>query len=398
MDNVTHSLFGYALGRVGADRFGGSEPECRAMVWSSVAASNVPDLDVVVNLVAADPKLAYLVHHRGHTHTLLLAFPLGVVVALLCARIAGVGGPGRRRVLALGGLAGMFHIAFDALNNYGVHPFFPLDNGWYYGDAVFIVEPLLLAVMLPLLALRGRGRTARAIGGGLSVMLLALLWGQWPLPLPWAVKLPVTLLLATAFAVQSRSAGRAEPGLLGVASVIGLFVVLSVRADAQVRAHLARSAGDERVLDVVTSPFPGSPLCWSAIAVTHDDQKRYRARFGYLSLAPGLVGTSDCMMPRDEVTAPLQPARLPATGGLLWTGRFEAAVGELRQLSQQHCDARAMLGFVRAAFWRSDSSGVVFGDLRYDFEPGLGFAERRLDGRCSDWLPSWDPPLGELLR
>jgi len=35
------------------------------------------------------------------------------------------------------------HIAFDAFNNYGVHPFAPFEDRWFYGDAVFIIDPWL---------------------------------------------------------------------------------------------------------------------------------------------------------------------------------------------------------------------------------------------------------------
>ena len=165
MDNVTHSLFGYALGRA-LVRPNASRERERAGIYSAVIASNLPDTDFVVRFFAADPQLAYLLHHRGHTHTLLLAIPLGLLTGLLCARACSVRDPRERREVALiGALAGLLHIAFDALNNYGVHPFWPLDNRWYYGDAVFIIEPLLLAAMIPLLAIaRAHARRAACSG------------------------------------------------------------------------------------------------------------------------------------------------------------------------------------------------------------------------------------------
>ena len=35
------------------------------------------------------------------------------------------------------------HLVLDSWNSYGVHPFYPFDMRWYYGDAMFIVEPWL---------------------------------------------------------------------------------------------------------------------------------------------------------------------------------------------------------------------------------------------------------------
>jgi len=36
-------------------------------------------------------------------------------------------------------------------SSYGVHPFWPANNDWFYGDAVFLVEPLLRVTATPLL-------------------------------------------------------------------------------------------------------------------------------------------------------------------------------------------------------------------------------------------------------
>ena len=39
------------------------------------------------------------------------------------------------------------HIVADAWNSYGVHPFWPFDNHWYYGDAINIYEPWLWVIL-----------------------------------------------------------------------------------------------------------------------------------------------------------------------------------------------------------------------------------------------------------
>ena len=69
----------------------------------------------------------------------------------------------------------LLHIGMDFTNNYGVHPFWPLSNRWFYGDAVFIAEPLLWAACAPL-AFTFRTTLARlivaailAIGVGLAL-------------------------------------------------------------------------------------------------------------------------------------------------------------------------------------------------------------------------------------
>lgn len=39
----------------------------------------------------------------------------------------------------------------DSLNSYGVHPYWPVRNRWFCGDAVYIVEPLYWAATASLL-------------------------------------------------------------------------------------------------------------------------------------------------------------------------------------------------------------------------------------------------------
>ncbi|HEY2734061.1 MAG TPA: metal-dependent hydrolase, partial [Polyangiales bacterium] len=162
---MTHSLFGYALARAlpGHDR--ASPERQRAEIWTSVVASNLPDADVLFGFFARDRRLGYLLEHRGATHTLLAALPIGIVSGLGCAAIARARTARDRWVCCLlGVLACLLHIGFDSLNNYGVQAFSPFDDHWYYGDSLFIVEPLLLFALLPLLAWRGHTGIGRAMG------------------------------------------------------------------------------------------------------------------------------------------------------------------------------------------------------------------------------------------
>ena len=80
MDNLTHSLVGLALGEL-VERALPAEPDPmrgrtrrRALLATGLIASNFPDLDLVLTPLLA-PPLGYLMHHRGHTHTLLWGLP-----------------------------------------------------------------------------------------------------------------------------------------------------------------------------------------------------------------------------------------------------------------------------------------------------------------------------------
>lgn len=399
MDNVTHSLFGYALARAVPTSLAESPAKRRALAWTAVVASNIPDADFVVGAFAHDAKLAYLVHHRGHTHTLAFALPLGLAVAAACARLARVdAGRDRLHVLLLGAAACLLHVLFDSFNNYGVHPFFPFDNRWYYGDFVFIIEPLLLAAMLPLLVHGAATRAARMLGWALSLGLLFVLWRTtvW-VPRELAFTLAGVVLLCLGAGRAVRIGGRGT--LMAVAAVLVVFAVASRIATTRIRAELARQAPAERVLDVATTPFPGNPLCWSAQVVSRDAGGVYRARLASLTLAPTWFSTDACrVMPRGPITAPLRGADLTGSPALSFGGMFEGDVSALRALAARSCTAAALLRFVRVPYWTRDDARGVLGDLRYDSRPEIEFAEMPVGGPCRDWLPGWTPPRADLLR
>src|SRR5262249_11435316 len=89
-------------------------------------------------------------------------------------------------------LFGLFsHIGLDSLNSYGVHPFWPVDNHWYYGDSVFIAEPWFWLTLSPVLYCAATGKLAKLFFG--SVFLggasLTLLSGF----VPWYSSLPLAL-------------------------------------------------------------------------------------------------------------------------------------------------------------------------------------------------------------
>ncbi|MFS2020464.1 metal-dependent hydrolase [Massilia sp. CT11-108] len=182
MDNLTHSVVGLGIGAL-IDRSVPAEPasdaqrvRTRLLLTIGCLASNFPDLDLVLTKLLEAP-LGYLLHHRGHTHTLLAA--LGEVALLLglvwllwpAARGLLRTSPRARFAALLMACVGMvLHISMDGLNVYGVHPFWPFDARWYYGDLIFIVEPVFwIAFGIPL-ALMARGPVWRGL-------LLALLVG-----------------------------------------------------------------------------------------------------------------------------------------------------------------------------------------------------------------------------
>jgi len=142
MFNSTHTLVGFALGRAGFDRWS------RRAVWTSVIAANLPDIDSVAGFFGTP---AYFAYHRGITHS-LVAMPF-LAVALAGVMYRFTGNLVRTSVIAFTAL--FSHLLLDYLNTYGVRPFLPFAATKYYGDTLFIIDPVFDFVLLATLICGG---------------------------------------------------------------------------------------------------------------------------------------------------------------------------------------------------------------------------------------------------
>src|SRR5688500_13795310 len=151
MDNVTHALAGLLIAEAAVallERLSAAPTSPgfrRAARIVGVIGAEVPDIDVLYAGPARGMgKLGYLLHHRGHTHTVLFAVAAALAMWAVAVALRRGAPPGERRAMLWVALAGtLSHIALDYTNSYGVHPFWPVVNRWFYGDAVFIIEPWL---------------------------------------------------------------------------------------------------------------------------------------------------------------------------------------------------------------------------------------------------------------
>src|SRR5918993_4136482 len=85
MDPLTHALAGAALGRATAAR--AARPDqlsIRARMASGTVAAVFPDVDGLIRYIS---PIAYLDHHRGLTHSLLLLPLWALALAWLFARV-----------------------------------------------------------------------------------------------------------------------------------------------------------------------------------------------------------------------------------------------------------------------------------------------------------------------
>ena len=173
MDNLCHSLVGLALGRAGLNRH-------TALATSTlVIANNLPDIDVGV-FVTDTLAMSF---RRGWTHGVLaqLTLPIALTgVMLLYDRY------GRRKslpedrakpgqLLMLSYLGVLLHVFMDFTNSYGVRLLMPFSERWFYGDALYIVDPwLYLFLGLGWWLAKTRPRPAR-IGVALGAIYIAVM-------------------------------------------------------------------------------------------------------------------------------------------------------------------------------------------------------------------------------
>ena len=409
MDNLTHTLVSVMVGEA-IHRF---TPASSALAGSSrrnvaiavmVIGGNLPDLDVIYTGWAGT-KLDYLLHHRGHTHTivgaLILSLLLFVAVRLWWRH---------RRVeprpadiwflVALSVLAPLLHIGLDFTNSYGVHPFWPVDNRWYYGDAVFIVEPLLWACSAVLLFTL-RSTVMRVSIGAVLVGGVGLAWFSGLVPTSLAVLL--TLLTLGLAAVSRYASPRAAltSGIIAWLAVTAVFVATSRTAKHQVDALLAVEFPTARTLDTVLTPTPANPVCREVLAVQLVGD-RYVVRSAFHSVMPGWIPAGRCaeLSLSGARTAPLVPVDQVSTDQLVWSGELSMAAGLPASLARDYCAVDSLLQFARAPWAAARGDGWLVGDLRYDREPGLGIAEVEVGpsrDECPRFRPPWAPPRQDLL-
>jgi inner membrane protein len=147
VDNLTHSLAGWALGQAGFKR------KTRKGLAALILGANMPDIDVFFGWVPWEP----LATHRGFTHGLVggvLLMP-PVLAALLWwldrwQQRRGAEFPSGLPMhvgwlVALSYIGAITHPLLDWQTTYSVQLLSPFSHKWFHTDALFIIDVWLLA-------------------------------------------------------------------------------------------------------------------------------------------------------------------------------------------------------------------------------------------------------------
>jgi inner membrane protein len=393
VENLTHSLVGVTLAELALPA--NARPAQRGLFYATgIVAANLPDADLFYTAITP-PPLGYLLHHRGHTHTVVGILALAMAMGLVLWAIPGTRrliAESRRRFWVLLLVALASHLVLDSWNSYGVHPFWPVDNRWFYGDAIYILEPWLWVMLGVAVALNARTTLWRWIlfvGLVVAVPLAAVRLSLIP-----SGALVALFVIGAALGLATRRASPRTRSTIALA-VTASFVITMFGLSRVARAASVASAGAFQqgvIVDVVLNPRPAAPLCWTALAIEKREARgEYVMRRGSLALFDGWLPRSVCNLGGAR-PAPIGASRTRVA----WLLEFDESLSRLRTLARNDCRVRAWLRFARAP----GLSENTVTDERFG---NGGFTSLRLSDPaaasvCPPHLPNWAMPRADLLE
>jgi inner membrane protein len=320
LEPVTHFLFGAAMGRAGLNR------KTALATATLTLAAEAPDLDVFSRFGGSAFGLN---HHRGFTHS-FLGTPLVAAVVVgfiyLFWRLRGrktrnPNLPPRWGLLfVFACLAGLSHLLLDYTNNYGVRPFWPFSERWYSGDLVFIIDPIIMAILI-------LGLTVPALFSLVNEEIGAQRKGPHAMP---------------------RGRLAASLALLGVFVYWGVRDYEHARAVAALQARTYRGADASRVS---AYPYWVNPFRWYAVAET----AAFFATMDVDSLTPEVDPQGEMRIHYKPEETPITLAAKRTYLGRVYLSWAQFPITETEELNSDPADN------ARAAYV------VRFRDLRYDY-------------------------------
>jgi inner membrane protein len=293
MENLCHTLAGAVLAKTGLERV------TPLALPTLLIGANLPDIDLVTRL---DGPVAYLQHHRGITHSLVGVIGLAVLLALLMLAVDRWGWQRLRKKPERARLGGLLivsligvtsHPLLDYTNSYGIRPFLPWNDQWYYGDLVFIVDPWLWLILGGAVFWLTSQTREQLMGWGLlwgfmSLIVLgahiALTWQrQPPLGLAWLwLMLLGIIVLARWRGIQRYGAKLAVGSLIVTAGYWAMLAVAHTMALRHIEAASRLVSAGEATARHAALPRPATPLMWDGLFETSQE-----VFYGVVSITSG---------------------------------------------------------------------------------------------------------------
>ena len=365
MDPVAHTIVGASLAET---RLGQSSPFARLTL---ILGANAPDLDAVTMLINRDLSLWF---RRGWTHGVLalavLPLLLTGLICLLDRSIAHLRNE-RPRVrlgplLTLSYIAVLSHPVLDWLNTYGVRFLMPFDGRWFYGDALFIIDPWvwLLSGSAVVIAhsKSTRSITAWLIVGTILTGLITTVGSLQSTPLLLWLGGIAAIAGARAYGI-SRSQTRR---LANVCLVCMLVYILAMVAGSKVATQQVATWLTKRgstFVDIMAGPVPANPFVRDVIVV---DARHYH----FLEvnwLRDDQIQVSEASIDRGPRNTVVQAAlAAPQIKGLRTWMRFPAF--DVEELSDGH---RVTIRDIRYARRRGSGFSTTIIELDRNLHPRI---------------------------
>jgi len=325
MDPLAHTLVGASLAETRLNRL------THLASPTLILGANAPDVDAVTMFISRDVSLGF---RRGWTHGVLALVLLPLILAALVllfdrvfAYARGQEPRGRPApVMLLAYLGVLSHPFLDWLNTYGIRLLMPFDDRWFYGDALFVIDPWvwLLAGTSVVLAhsTTAVSKTAWLV---LAVALTGLVTGVAGVPgaarLVWLVGASAVLGVR-AWGGAQRHVARVAVGCLTCAALyIGLMLTGSRVAASQVVAWL--SARDDTPVEIMAGPLPANPFVRDVVVA--DDEHYHFLEVDWWRDEPVQIA-SPAIERRPSADDPVVAAAIaaPQVQGLMRWIRFQA--------------------------------------------------------------------------
>lgn len=297
MDNLTHSLVGVALAKSGLERL---SPFATAVC---VIAANAPDADVITRFWG---RWFSLEHHRGITHSIVGVIAIGFILPLLFYLGDKAVAKWKKReprvklkgLLIVSLIATASHPLLDWTNNYGVRPFLPFNEQWYYGDLVFILDPFLWLTLGGagfLLTKKTKGKFILwSVIGGVTTFLVLILpvllrffasseRREIRIPLAvkamWIIGIVLIIVLFRSNAAQKWGSRIAQTALALVVMYWGGLSIIHAQALAKIEneAKTIATPNGETIKRVAAMPTAANPLKWLGVAETERAVYRFES-------------------------------------------------------------------------------------------------------------------------
>lgn len=420
MDNLTHSLIGYTVAKIA--KHSKNEKLQNAfkdkknaffLFFISIFAANFPDLDLLYSLYDSS-SLGYLVHHRGHTHTFFFALPQTLFALFATALILKI----KDKAVLIAGLVLVFvniclHIMFDGLNSYGIHPFYPLDNSWYYGDRIFIIEPLIWFSLLPLALTPFKKLISFKSFFVLFFLVVVALAFKIQMMTLGTSLVAVGYFLAMLYFYNKAASERAKvfSSVITTLIIILGFMVEGLRTEKFLYetfkedseyAHLT----EEKLIEYAISPYPGNPFCWDVFVIRSNSNDRYFVGLGkYQSTSvPGFSCPAGMRHKSLSDTSELSETHSALNSNLInitevmWNKDYQGTTSTLFN-AKDDCRLKAWFQFVRIPYLTDEGDYL---DLRFsETSDERNFTKLNLNtytGSCVKWPAPWISPRHDLLK